>query len=163
MPSAAMQEASERSGSRDRDSETVQVPELRTDLSGLPTRREYAQRSDRLKAIGVMLYVLGISYGGVADALEALGYQASKSSIYRDVQAAGEGVSRIRQHQGKRRVKVLSTDATYVVCNRSEVTIAVALDALGGDVLEVELVDSESADNLRPFLRQMKALFEIAA
>jgi hypothetical protein len=34
---------------------------------------------------------------------------------------------------------------TYVVCNRSEVTIAVALDALGGDGLEVELVDSESA------------------
>ena len=120
-----------------------------------------AQRSDRLKAIGVMLYVLGISYGGVADALEALGYQASKSSVYRDVQAAGEGVSRIRQHQGKRRVQVLSTDATYVVCNRSEVTIAVVLDALRGDVLEIELVDSESADNLRPFLRQMKTLFEV--
>lgn len=108
-----------------------------------------------------MLYVLGLSYGGVADALEALGYQASKSSIYRDVQAAGESVSRIRQHQGRRRVKVLSTDATYVVCNRSEVTIAVALDALGGEVLEVELVDSEATDTLRPFLRQMKALFEV--
>lgn len=89
-----------------------------------------AQRSERTKAIGVMLYVLGISYGGVADALEALGYQGSKSTVYRDVQAAGEAVHRIRQSQGERRVQVMSTDATYVLCNRCEVTIAVAVDAL---------------------------------
>ena len=44
-----------------------------------------AQRSDRLRAIGVMLYVLGLSYGGVEDALTALGWAGSKSSTYRDV------------------------------------------------------------------------------
>lgn len=66
----------------------------------------------------------------MADALEALGYQGSKSTVYRDVQAAGEAVHRIRQSQGERRVQVMSTDATYVLCNRCEVTIAVAVDAL---------------------------------
>ncbi len=126
-----------------------------------PTGVSNAQRSDRLKGIGVMLYVLGISYGGVADALEALGYQASKSSIYRDVQALGEAVLRLRQNQGSRQVKVMSTDATYVVCNRKEVTIAVAVDALAGDVVEIDLVDSESVDSLRPFLDKLTALFEV--
>lgn len=120
-----------------------------------------AQRSDRLKGMGVMFYVLGASYGGAADALEALGYQGSKSSVYRDVQAAGEGVQRIRRRQGHRKVQVLSADATYVVCNRSEVTIAVAVDGLSGEVLEIELVDSEAVDNLRPFLEEMKRSFEV--
>ena len=120
-----------------------------------------AQRSQRLKAIGVMLYVLGISYGGVADALAALGWAGSKSSVYRDVQAAGEAVEWIRRRQGARQVQVLSADATYVTCNREAVTIAVGVDALLGDVLAIELVDAESADALRPFLSELQELFEV--
>jgi transposase-like protein len=110
-----------------------------------------------------MLYVLGLSYGGVADALTALGWAGSKSSIYRDVQAAGEGVAAVRRQQPARRVQVASADATYVVCRGQEVTVAVALDALAGDVLEVELLDSESADALRPFLQRLQTEFGIEA
>ena len=61
-----------------------------------------AQRSDRLKGIGIMFYVLGLSYGGVEDALAALGWAGSKSSTYRDVRGAGEAVQRIQQAQGAR-------------------------------------------------------------
>ncbi len=118
-------------------------------------------RSQRLRGIGVMLYVLGLSYGGVADALRAFGWQGSKSSVYRDVQAAGEAVGRLRANAPRRRIQVVSADTTYVVCNREEVTVAVAVDALAGDVLEVELVDSESADSLRPFLEQLKEQFDV--
>ncbi len=103
-----------------------------------------------------MLYVLGLSYGGVADALAAFGWAGSKSSVYRDVQAAGEAVTRVRQRQPRREVKVVSADATYVVCHGQQVTVAVALDALAGDVLDIELVDSESADALRTFLTQLQ-------
>jgi transposase-like protein len=103
-----------------------------------------------------MLYVLGLSYGGVADALAAFGWAGSKSSVYRDVQAAGEAVVRMRRQQPSRQVKVVSADATYVVCRGQQVTVAVALDALAGDVLDIELVDSESADALRSFLTQMQ-------
>lgn len=120
-----------------------------------------AQRSDRLKAIGVMLYVLGISYGGVADALAALGLAGSKSSIYRDVQAAGEAVERIRRRQGVRQVQVLSADATYVTCNQEAVTIAIGVDALMGDVLAIDLIDAESADALRPFLDDLREVFRV--
>lgn len=122
-----------------------------------PTGVSRHHRSQRLRAIGVMLYVLGLSYGAVADALAAFGWAGSKSSVYRDVQAAGEAVERMRRLQPQRRVQVVSADATYVVCNRQEVTIAVALDALAGDVLDIELVDSESADGLRSFLLQLQA------
>lgn len=118
-------------------------------------------RSQRLRGIGVMLYVLGLSYGGVADALRAFGWQGSKSSVYRDVQAAGEAVGRLRARAPVRRVRVMSADATFVMCRREEVTVAVAVDALAGDVLEVELVDSESAESLRTFLTQLQEQYDV--
>jgi transposase-like protein len=120
-----------------------------------------AQRSDRLRAIGVMFYVLGMSYGGVEDALEAFGWAGSKSSIYRDVQAAGEVIQRIRETQGTRKVQVAGADTTFVICNREQVTIAVGADALTQDVLDIELVESESVDALRPFVQELVRTFEV--
>lgn len=114
-------------------------------------------RSQRLRGMGILLYVLGLSYGGVADVLAAFGWQGSKSSVYRDVQGAGEAVDRMRHQQPKRKVQVVSADATYVVCRGEEVTVAVALDALAGEVLEVDLVDGESAEALRPFLQRLQS------
>lgn len=128
-----------------------------------PTGITADHRSQRLRGIGVMLYVLGLSYGGVADALAALGWAGSKSSIYRDVQAAGEAVQQLRQQQAVRRVRVASADATYVICRGQEVTVAVAVDAVAGDVLEVDLVEGESVAALRPFLAQLQAEFGIEA
>lgn len=122
-----------------------------------PTGVGRHHRSQRLRGIGVMLYILGLSYGGVADALAAFGWAGSKSSVYRDVQAAGEAVVRLRRLQPARQVKVVSADATYVVCHGQQVTIAVGVDAAAGDVLDIDLVDSESADALRPFLTQLQA------
>jgi transposase-like protein len=124
-----------------------------------PTGVTRHHRSQRLRGIGVMFYVLGISYGGVADALAAFGWQGSKSTVYRDVQAAGAAVTRVRRQQPTRHVEVVSADATYVVCRREAVTVAVAVDALAGDVLEVELVDSESTDGLRDFLQHLQAAY----
>lgn len=120
-----------------------------------------SQRSGRLKAIGVMLYVLGLSYGGVEDALTALGWAGSKSSSYRDVQEAGVVAHRIRQAQGQRKVVVAGADTTFVVCNREQVTIAVGVDALTQAVLEIELVDSESVEALGPFVEELVKTFEV--
>ena len=55
-----------------------------------------AQQSDRLKAITVLLYVLGLSYGAVADFLTALAVAVSKTTVYNNVQEAGIA-SRSRQ------------------------------------------------------------------
>jgi transposase-like protein len=119
----------------DTDHDSVNVQRYRC-LSCKRTLRVYprgvsgVQRSDRLKAIGIILYVLGLSYAAVEDALHALGLVGSKASVYRDVQAAGKAVKRVCDAQGKRKVHVMGADATFVVCNRERVTIAVGVDAL---------------------------------
>jgi transposase-like protein len=120
-----------------------------------------AQRSDRLRGIGVMLYVLGLSYGAVEDALQALGLAGSKASVYRDVQAVGEAVQHVRQAQGRRKVQVMGADTTFVTCNHEQVTIAVGVDALSHQVLDIALVDSESAETLQPFLEELQELFDV--
>lgn len=150
----------------DTDHDEVNVQRYRC-LSCKRTFRVYprgvsgAQRSDRLKAIGIMLYVLGLSYGAVEDALHALGLAGSKASVYRDVQAVGRAVKRVREAQGKRKVHVMGADATFVVCNRERVTIAVGVDALTNQVLDIELVDSESAEAMQPFLEELQEIFEV--
>ena len=56
-----------------------------------------AERSDRLKAAGVMLYLLGISYRGVEDFLTALRYPVGYATVYRNVQEAGERALQLRK------------------------------------------------------------------
>ena len=53
-----------------------------------PTGVSKAQTSARLRGLGVLLYVLGMSYGAVAWTLEALGHPLSKTAVYDAVQAA---------------------------------------------------------------------------
>jgi hypothetical protein len=48
-----------------------------------------AQQSDRLKAASVLLYVLGLSYAGVACFLSPFGCPIGKTTVYENVQAAG--------------------------------------------------------------------------
>jgi hypothetical protein len=50
------------------------------------------QTSARLKGVAVMRSVLGMSYGAVAAALEALGWPLSKVAVSDAVQAAGAGI-----------------------------------------------------------------------
>ena len=75
-----------------------------------------AQQSDRLKAMTVLLYALGLSYGAVADFLTALAMAVCKTTVYNNVQEAGIA-SRSRQQAavargGKR--AVIGSDGTYV-------------------------------------------------
>ena len=56
-----------------------------------------AQQSDRLKAITVLLYVLGLSYGAVSDFVGALGCHVCRTTVYNNVQEAGREA---RQRQG---------------------------------------------------------------
>ena len=51
-----------------------------------PDAVTFSQHSQRLKAIAVLMYVLGLSYGAVEDVLSALGVRLSKSTVFRDVQ-----------------------------------------------------------------------------
>jgi len=117
-----------------------------------------AQHSDRLKGLAVLLYLLGLSYGGVEDALSALGWFLGKTTVYRDVQAAGEKGRKLRaawlrQQEGK--VRFVGADPTQVRCGGEEVIVALAVDAQHGPMLEVVILEDEQAETLKRWLQPL--------
>ena len=108
-----------------------------------------AQQSQRLKAMTVLLYVLGLSYGAVEDFVTALGCGVGKTTVYNNVQAAGAAARRQLQAQvaegGKR--PVIGADATYVKIKGESVGIEVVVDDSTGELLGLDIVTSEVYPN----------------
>ena len=70
------------------------------------------QRTDRLIAIGVVLYMFGLSYRSVEKFLPLLDCIGSKSSIERDVATAGSKAKGLHFSAPRMRVRVLGVDGT---------------------------------------------------
>lgn len=116
-----------------------------------------AQQSDRLKAITVLLYVLGLSYGGVADFMFAVGVALSKTTVYNNVQEAGvrsRGSQRATVVKGGKRA-VIGSDGTYVKVKGEQVGIQVVVDDQTGDLLGLEIVVSENSEEIREIVEQI--------
>ncbi len=114
-----------------------------------------ADQTDRLKGLSIMLYLLGISYRGVGDALNALGFPLSHSTVYRNVQAGGEKVRELKQaalEERGREVKVVGGDLSYLKCKGEKVVIGVAIDAQEGVTLDIQLLDNEETETLKGWL-----------
>lgn len=113
-----------------------------------------AQQTDRLKALSVMLYVLGISYRGVEDVLTALGCHISHSNVWRNVQEAGEEAGQLRRtwlaETGG--IRVVGGDLTYVRCRGEEVVIGLAVDAQQGITLDIQVLDNQETDTIKAWL-----------
>jgi len=113
------------------------------------------QQSDRLQALSVLLYVLGLSYGGVEDLLSALGVPLGKTAVYTNVQAAGMA-ARQQQRQlllrgGKR--AVIGSDGTYVKVKGQEVGVQVVVDDRDSTLLGLEIIVSENAEEVLSVVR----------
>ena len=117
------------------------------------------QQSDRLKAISVLLYVLGLSYGAVEDLLEALGVAIGKTTVYENVQAAGT-ISRQRQSQevaqGEARL-VIGADGTYVKVKGERTGIQMVVDDRDSDLLGLEIIVSENTEEVLDVVRGVAA------
>ena len=151
---------------RDTQLEQVEVYRRKCLLCG-QTHRVYpqgvnnAQQTDRLKGVSILLYVLGISYRGVEDFLNALGFFLSYSSIYRNVQAAGEQVGRLKKAwfgQGNRKIKVVGGDLSYLQCKGDKVIVGLAIDAQEGVLLDIEVLDNEETDTIQAWLQPLLEL-----
>jgi hypothetical protein len=70
------------------------------------------QRTDRLIALGVVLYMFGLSYRAVEKFLPLLDCIGSRSSIERDVAAAGQKAKSLHFTAPRMRVRVLGVDGT---------------------------------------------------
>jgi transposase-like protein len=115
-----------------------------------PTGVSRDHQSDTLKGLSVLLYILGLSYQGVADLLEALQYPLAKSTVYdaKRVQTAGRRAIQLRRawlRQRAGQVKVLGLDFTHVKCQGQDTIVAVATAVLTGEPLTFDLLQSESA------------------
>lgn len=70
------------------------------------------QHSDRLRAVGVFLYMLGLSYRGVDRFAHSLDWRTSKSAVERDVGEAGQQAKTLHEQASPMRVRILGTDGT---------------------------------------------------
>ena len=111
--------------------------------------------SQRLKGLAVMLYLLGLSYGAVSLALEALGVYLCKSRVYDAVQAAAARVPGMRQGAvfDGLRTPALGSDVTSVRCNGRWLTLGLCVDDTNGLVLSVDGLAGEDAYTLEAWLR----------
>lgn len=112
------------------------------------------QVSQRVKGVGVMLYLLGLSYGAVALALEALGVYLAKSSVYEAVQAAAAQVPGLKRSQVLQGLKtvVMGADVTSVKCQGQWLPLGLSVDDLSGLVLTIDDLSASDADTLKTWL-----------
>lgn len=116
------------------------------------------QQSDALKALSVLLYLLGLSYQGVVDLLTALEHPVSVGTVFNNVQAAGKTARRVRRHwlTGQTgRVKVLGIDCTHVKCLTQDTIVAVATNLLTGAPLTIDILSAETALQLEAWIRDL--------
>ncbi len=123
--------------------------------------QEGRQRSDRVIGLGVVLYVLGLSYRGVQQVLEYLDCRGSKSSIERDVAAAGEKAMALHQAAPRLRVEVLSVDGTGNAMAGDKGGLLFFVDVGRGKLLRIEpLRETDTAKvrrHVRRVFRQVRA------
>ena len=89
-----------------------------------------------MKAITVLLYVLGLSYGAVNDFTSALGEEVSKTTVYNNTQEAGKQARKRQRETVKRGGKrsVVGADGTYVKVKGEQVGIEV-VEEVDADVI----------------------------
>ena len=137
-----------------------------------PAGVSHTPTSQRVKGLAVtnaparsagVLYLLGLSYGAVALALEALDVYVCKTQVYEAVQAAAKqvpgthapaswaGVKRRQVFAGVH-TPALGADITSVKCRGKWLPLGLSGDPLSGLVLSVDRLPNEDAQMLRTWL-----------
>lgn len=114
-----------------------------------------AQTSLRVKGLAVMLYLLGLSYGAVALATEALGVYVCKSRVYDAVQEAAKrvpGLKRETVFADVQKTPALGGDITSVKCNGKWLPLGLTVDDTTGLVLTVDELSAEDAETLKEWI-----------
>ena len=113
-----------------------------------------AQSSQRLHGLAVMLYLLGLSYGAVSLALEALGAYLCKSQVYKVVQTAAGRVSGLKREEIFEgiRTPALGGDITSVKCNGRWLALGLTVDDTNGVVLSIDELSGEDAETLQEWI-----------
>ena len=123
--------------------------------------RSAKRRSDRLIAIGVVLYMFGLSYRYVEKILPLLDCKGSKSSIERDVAVAGQKAKALHLSAPRMRVRVLGVDGTGARMAGKKAGLLFYVDVDRGRLICVEPVDEKDSAKVRRHVQ--KVITEVGA
>ena len=117
-----------------------------------------SQRSRRLIGIGVVLYMLGLSYRGVQQFLPLLGCRGGKSSVERDVAAAGMQAGALHSQAPRMHVRVLGVDGTgAAMAGRAAGMLFFVGIGPGGGLIGVQPVHEEQTAKVRRHVAKVMA------
>ncbi len=116
------------------------------------------QRSRRLVGLGVVLYMLGLSDRGVEKFLPLLDCRGGKSSIDRDVKAAGERARELHRQAPRMRVRVLGVDGTgAAMAGKDRGLLFFVGIGVGGGLIAVEPLHEEQTQKVREHVARVMA------
>lgn len=151
---------------RDTRLDQVQVQRIQCTDCGTTMRRypkgiSKRKQSERLRGLTILLWLLGISYRGVVDVLIALGTHLSHTTVYNNVQQAGEKVRQLQERRiPGRRVRVLAADCTHVRVQGEDTILVYLADGEKGVCLAIDLVEGEDAESLQEAIEEIAAAVE---
>jgi len=119
--------------------------------------KEGGQHSDRLRAIGVFLYMLGLSYRSVACFCGSLEWRTSKSAVERDVRDAGQNAKALHEEAPKMRVRVLGVDGTGAKMAGVDAGMLFFVDVEGKRLIGVEPVQETETKKVRQHIQRVLA------
>lgn len=116
------------------------------------------QRSRRLIGLGVILYMLGLSDRAVEQFLPCLDCRGGKSSIDRDVKAAGQRAGELHRQAPRMRVRVLGVDGTgAAMAGQDRGLLFFVGIGPGGGLIEVQAVHEEETQKVRQHVARVMA------
>ncbi|MBI2952685.1 MAG: hypothetical protein HYY30_00085 [Chloroflexi bacterium] len=116
------------------------------------------QQSETLRKLSVLLYMLGMSYGGVSEALGALHWFLGKTTVYYNVCQTGDDVQKIRQNWLACKLETVRSQGPKSIEMQPKggpIALVVAANEPVGAELTVDILDRESASTIVERLRQM--------
>jgi len=119
------------------------------------------QRSDWLISIGVLLYMLGLSYRSVERFLPCLQCKGSKSSVERDVAKAGQKAKALHLQAPRMRVRVLGVDGTGAKMAGKKAGLLFFVDIDRGKLIGVEPIKETDSAKVRRHVQ--KVMLEVGA
>lgn len=126
--------------------------------------KAHFQRSQRIRALNLLLYALGLSYQATATVMTALGAPESDTSVYRDLCEAMATVKALHR-RGRRQVRVAGIDGTLQRLAQPfaphRESLLFVVDFSDGCLLEVEALDEDDADSIAALIKDLEAAYGI--
>jgi transposase-like protein len=117
-----------------------------------PTGVDQAQQSQRLRKLAALMWVMGLSYRGIAALLPVFRVGISRMSAWRDEQAWAE---QLRKQRKWKSVRVLGLDGAYVRALGGVRPVLVAVDVGAGQPVAIGYVDEYNPAAVRRWLEPL--------